>query len=477
MDWENMFQFLVILAMLGIATVTKLNIKFLQKHLIPVSMIAGFLGLGASVLCEFVFDFQLFDRSFLEKLVYHLMGVGFIALALKERKTKKSRNIANTGFAIVNTYAVQAFLGLAVSLILVATILPNLFPASGMILPLGYAQGPGQANNIGSTWETMVALGNNAFKDGGNIGLTIATFGFIWAFLGGIPLLNILTRRRRHKENTFDGRSAEIGSLESDDEVQHTINLPKTLFVDDFTIQLMLIGIVYLVTFGFLSLAEWAFAPLGSFATTLSDLFWGFNFLFGTLFALLARKILNKLKKKNIVHVNYADNFLLQKISSASFDIMITAGIAAISILAFRDNWIFIMILTTIGAFFTMWYVIFVAKKIYKENVLEHIAGLYGMWTGTITTGIALLREVDPKSKTPVPEHLVLGSGFAAIFAVPLMLILNVPIQAIVQNKPWMFGLTFVLLAVYSASMILGIYLTNKKYDKLEGIDRTKKKD
>ncbi len=69
MDWGNIFQFLAILSLLGIATVIKLNMKFLQKHLIPVSMIAGFLGLGLSVLCEFGFSYEIFDRSFLEKLV------------------------------------------------------------------------------------------------------------------------------------------------------------------------------------------------------------------------------------------------------------------------------------------------------------------------------------------------------------------------------------------------------------------------
>ena len=51
-----------------------------------------------------------------------------------------------------------------------------------------------------------------------------------------------------------------------EDATERTITLPKTLFVDDFTIQLMLIGLVYLVTYGFLNLAEWAFAPLDSFA-------------------------------------------------------------------------------------------------------------------------------------------------------------------------------------------------------------------
>ena len=68
-------------------------------------------------------------------------------------------------------------------------------------------------------------------------------------------------------------------------------------------------------------------------------------------------------------------NFLLQKISSASFDIMITAGISAISILAFRDNWLFILILTTVGALFTMWYTNVIAKRIYKEDILENVAG------------------------------------------------------------------------------------------------------
>lgn len=468
MDWGNIIQFLVLCLLLGIAIVIKLNFKALQKHLIPVSMIAGFMGLGVSVLCEFVFDFHLFDRQFLEKLIYHLMGVGFIALALKERKSKKSRAILNTGFAIINTYAVQAIVGLAVSLILFYTVLPNLFPAGGMLLPLSYAQGPGQANNIGSAWEKLQEVGSVYFKDGGNIGLTLATFGFIWAFLAGIPLINILSRRRKNKENTFDGRETEVTSVETEDVKQHTINVPKTIFVDDFTIQLMLIGVVYLATFGLLSLLEYLVAPLGSFAKTLSDLFWGFNFLFGTLLAILAKKLLDKLKAKGIIKINYADNFLLQKISSTSFDLMITAGIAAISIIALKENWLFIVILTTIGAIFTLFYSIFIAKRIYKKDVTEHIAMLYGTWTGTITTGIALLREIDPNSKTDVSEHYVIGSGVAVPFAIPLMLILNVPINAIVENKPWMFGLTFVLLIIYSLSMVLLIHLTNKRYDKIE---------
>lgn len=459
--WEQLLQVLLLCVVLGIGVIIKLNVKFTQKHLIPTSMIAGFIGLLINVIGEYVFDIVIFDRQFLSKLIYHLMGVGFIAMSLKKRSKKKNKGIVNTGFAIINTYAWQAIVGFGVSLILVNTFFPDLFPLSGMLLPLSFAQGPGQANNIGMTWEQY------GFIDGGNVGLTMATFGFIWAFVGGIPLINILMRRRRNKENEFDARETEVVSTESDKPVEHSANVPKSIYVDDFTIQIILIGVVYAATYGLLVLLEYLCAPLGSFAKTLTDLFWGFNFLFGTLLAILTKKILDGLKKKKLVKVYYADNYILQRISSGAFDIMIAASITAISISVLVDYLVPILIITTVGGLFTMAYVVFTANRIYDDEIVENIAGLYGMWTGTITTGVALLREVDPEAKTSVTDNLVLGSGFAAALALPIMLILNVPVQGYLQNKPSLYGLTFILLLAYSAIMIVCMWLTNRRYKKM----------
>lgn len=453
--WNMVIQVLLLCVMLGIAVIIKLNVKFLQKHLIPTSMIAGFLGLFLSIIGKYVFDVTIFDRDFLGDLIYHLMGVGFIAMALKERKKKKSKAILNTGFAIINTYALQAILGLAVSLILANTLFPDLFPPMGMLLPLSFAQGPGQANNIGKAWETL------GFTDGGNVGLTLATFGFIWAFLGGIPLLNILVKRRTHTKNKFDGRETEISSIDSEVPAEHTSTIPKSAYVDDFTVQLILIGIVYAVTFALLTFLDRVIPD-----KTLTTLFWGFNFLFGTLLAILLKKLLNKLKDKKVVSVSYSDNYLLQKISSGAFDIMITAGIAAISISVLYDYLVPILIITTVGGLFTLFYTVFIANKIYDDEIVENIAGLYGMWTGTITTGVALLREVDPQAKTSVTDNLVLGSGVAAAMAIPLMLILNVAVKGHTEANPMYYYLTFGLLLVYSAIMIVCMAFTNKKYKK-----------
>ena len=455
--WSIVLQIILLGVMLGIAIVIKLNAKFLQKHLIPTSMIAGFLGLGVNIIGEYVFDVIIFDKNFLGTLIYHLMGIGFISMALKERKKKQSKAIFNTGFAIINTYAWQGIIGFALSLLLVKTIFPDLFPLTGMMLPLSFAQGPGQANNIGMVWEEY------GFTNGGNVGLTLATLGFLWAFIGGIPLINILSKRRKHEKNTFDARKVEVASIESEEQTEHTITIPKSIYVDDFTVQIALIAVIYATTYGLLTLCDYLLPPEG-FGKTLMDLFWGFNFLFGTLLAILAKKVLNKLKEKNIISVNYADNYLLQKISSGSFDVMITAGIAAISISALSDYLVPILIISTVGGLFTMFYTVFLAKRIYDDEIIENIAGLYGMWTGTITTGVALLREVDPEAKTSVTDNLVLGSGFAAAFAVPIMLILNVPVQGFLQNKPSLYILTFVLLGGYSALMIGAMFFINKKY-------------
>jgi len=456
--WNVVVQILLLGVMLGLGIVIKLNVKFLQKHLIPTALIAGFLGLAVNIVGEFVFDYIIFDRQFLGQVIYHLMGIGFISMALKEREKKQSKSIFNTGFAIINTYAVQAIVGFALSLLLVNTIFPDLFPLTGMLLPLSFAQGPGQANNIGMTWEQY------GFTDGGNVGLTMATIGFIWAFAGGIPLINILTKKRRHEKNQFDARKVEVASIESESQVEHSITIPKSIYVDDFTVQIALVGVIYAATYGLLVLLDFLVSPLGSFGKTLTDLFWGFNFLFGTILALLAKKILRGLKNKKIISVNYADNYLLQKISAGAFDLMITAGIAAISITVLYNYLVPILIITTVGGVFTMVYTVFIAKKIYDSEVIENIACLYGMWTGTITTGIALLREVDPEAKTSAADNAVLGSGFAAAFAVPIMMILNVPVQGYIQGKPWLYGLTFILLAAYSAIMIVCIAFINRRY-------------
>ncbi len=50
---------------------------------------------------------------------------------------------------------------------------------------------------------------------------------------------------------------------------------------------------------------------------------------------------------------------------------------------------------------------------------------MYGMMTGTISSGVLLLREVDPKLETPAANNLITGSGFAIMLGVPMLILIG----------------------------------------------------
>jgi len=468
--WMIALYFSGIAACLGIATVLKLKVKIFHKHLMPTSMLAGTIGFIALQLARYVFGWLSEDmlrqiQHELGFLVSHLMAIGFIALALKDRNKKKNNDIVNTGYAIVKTYMVQGILGFAISLLLVKSFYPDLFPPLGMLLPLGFAQGPGQAVNIGIKWE------ESGFTDGANIGLAIANLGFVWALIGGVPFLNFLLKRVYKNQKKYNIH--EVKDLEPEKDTRRTISVPKSMHIDDLTIQLLLIGTAYLVTYLLIWGLQELLTPLGSFGETVSEMLWGFNFVIGTVVALVARGIIDRLRVKRIMHHKYADNYLLQRISSASFDFMITASLAAVSLSVLRTNLVPILIITTAGGLFTMVYCFFLCRWIYKDEQLEHIVALYGTWTGTITTGIALLREIDPYSKSRVSENLVLGSGFAIFIGFPLMFILALPLHGFKVNQPIFYFWTFVAMIAMDILMTVLLYLNRP--GKKEKVQKTGK--
>ncbi len=449
-EWLYVVDIAIISLFLGVATYLKRSIRFFQKFLIPNSIIAGFLGLIAG---PGVLNLVNIDSERMGNIVYHLMAVGFIALALKERNREKNKEITNTGMLIVSTYLIQGIFGFIITLILTYTIFPGLFPPFGLLLPLGYGQGPGQAFSIGVQWENM------GFLYGGNIGISIAAFGFLWACLGGIPFMNILIRKKRitYLRKKVKQINNPVHEEDSPDDI------PLSESIDRISIQLFLIGIVYLATYLTLQGLTLILKNFGAFGQTLSQLLWGFNFIIGAVLALLLRVIFDKMKDKKIMVRNYPNNFLLQRIAGGSFDFMIAAAISAISLLVLEYYIVPTLIVTTVGGFLTMFYLLIMCKKIYGKDVLENLIGMYGMMTGTISTGMALLKEVDPNFETGASKNFVLGSGVGLIFGFPLMILLTVPIMGYIQNKPVYYLLTLLLFTVYLGFLFLMMYLNRPK--------------
>jgi ESS family glutamate:Na+ symporter len=422
--WSGMLQFGLLSVVLLLANTLRRKIPFLRKSLLPTAVLGGFIIFIIRIFG--VFD-QFIDNNFLDMVVYHTIAIGFISLGLKTNLIKNSKKYDtarkdgfNSGLIIVGSYLVQGIVGLTLTIIMAATIFPNLFPAAGIILPLGFGQGPGQANNFGTNYEIIYN-----FVGGKSWGLSIASLGFIWATIPGVIYLSRLKKNGKLILNSTKKNLA--------DEIEQIHGLPDEIplaeAIDKFTVQVSLVMLVFVTTFGFMYGIDQIFLESGMLGTfginTLRPLIWGFNFIIGTLFALLYKQIFNRLKEVKLMTHSYTNNFMLNRIAGFVFDYMIIASIALINIQVLTNLWLPLLIVTSAGGFATFVYLRYIAKIFYSKYELEGFLSMYGTMTGTASTGIALLRETDPNFETPAANNLVLGSTYAIAFGFPLLLLLG----------------------------------------------------
>lgn len=410
--WSAIVQIGILLVAIMVGNVLRKTIPFVRKSLLPSAVIGG--------LIIFAFKFipavnKFIDTKFMEGLAYHCLALGFISIALKTDSNRSDGTgiVIKTGAIVVSTYLVQGVVGLVVT-ILLSLVMSNVLPASGILLALGFGQGPGQALNFGSVYEGY------GFAGGKSFGLTIATVGFLVACIGGVIYLNILKRKKR----LLDAESGEF--TETVEEAIAPNDIPLTESIDKFTVQVAFVLGTYLLTFlvmfGLTAVIDTGI--LGKFGeNTLKPLIWGFNFLFGTLFALLVKQIMFLLRRKNVVKKDYINNFLLNRVSGFVFDIMILAGISAIEISAVKELLLPLFIVCALGTAATFAYLNFVCKRIYPTYRYQAMVSLFGMLTGTASTGIILLREIDPKFSTPAANNLIMQSVPAMCFGFPMLLL------------------------------------------------------
>lgn len=441
--WGSVCIVAVLLLSLLVANMIKKSVPFLQHSLVPTSVLGGILLLIVAIIYKAITGNVLFDSAFfggngmatLEIITYHALAIGFIATVFKPDKEKFSRKrrieVFNTGVTTVSTYLLQAILGLGITL-LFALLKTDFFSAAGILLPFGYGQGTGQALNFGGIYESEYG-----FVGGKSFGLTVAAFGFLSASIGGVIHLAIL--QKKGKAQRADERAAALTT----EDVQMPDEIPMNGSIDKMTVQLGLVFATYFVSYLTMYL-------LGSLIPSLRSVLYGFNFLFGVLFATLLSFLLKTLKKKNVIQKEYVNPFLMKRISGFFFDLMIVAGIAAIRIEVLAEYWSILLVLGIVGAFSTYFFNQFIARKLFPDYTEEQFLVMYGMLTGTASTGVILLREIDPDFKTPAADNLVYQNFPAIVFGFPMMLLANLaPKQPLV---------TFGILCAFFVVMVLLLF-------------------
>ena len=173
---------------------------------------------------------------------------------------------------------------------------------------------------------------------------------------------------------------------------------------------------------------------------------WGFFFFFGMTIALAVRVLIKK------IGLDYLQDIELQKrITGWSVDFLIVATIATIEIPIVLKYVFPITIIAITTGVLTLLVVMYVGKRIWENYTMERIAGIFGTVTGTVPSGLLLIRILDPHFKTPAALDLGLMSIFASPFILIGMVLVNAPVL-------WGWGLDRTLLA-FLVMMVTAILL------------------
>lgn len=439
--WNAVLQFGILAGIMLFANILRRKIAFFRKSLMPTAVLAGFIGL---ILRHT--NFLPIDGALMEMITYHTIAIGFIALSLQipeknEAIQQGDFTPAKSGALIVSAYLLQGLVGLAISIGLAYTIMPDLFKAAGILLPMGFGQGPGQANNVGSTYEGLGFVGGQSF------GLSIAAMGFLVACTVGVIYLNLLKRGGRISGG---GHEVVSGSVTLDD-FQSKNEIPISESVDRFSVQFALVLLIYLATF----LVSWGLTTLlatylPGLSGTVASLVWGFNFIIGALLAIILRNILTALTRAKVMTRQYPNNYLLGRISGLAFDLMVLAGITAINWEDLSGLWLPFVLMAVAGGTITFVYLHWLCKRLYPGYTHEGMLSMFGMMTGTISSGVLLLREIDPNFRSPAANNLLTGSSFAILFGIPMLLLVGMA-----PESPTMLFLVVAIMVVYLSLLLL----------------------
>ena len=311
------------------------------------------------------------------------------------------------------TYMLQAFVGLGITLILFLVTRYGEQITSyvcGLILPLAFGQGPGNAHSWDINFTNTPAA---QFAGNGSFGLSLASIGFVVASVLGVLYINIYKKRGE----LFVRNARPTGEI-VDQSNPNGDEIPDNESVDKFTLQAGFVALAYALSFGLMCL-------LGILSDFTNSIAWGFNFLWASLAAMLIKAVVGRLRHHNLMHRVYINNYQMDRISGFSFDLMIVAGVAAIEINDIKNYILPVVLLSVVGAVITYVYIRKVSKECFPGFEHEMFLMSFGTLTGTASNGVILMKEADPGLRTPTSSLYILSNFPAMVMIAPLLFLLG----------------------------------------------------
>ncbi len=403
------FIFIGVLLLLG--RIVRQRWALMRSLYMPSSVIAGLLGLllGPAVLGAIAHRIQpasgwsqgLFAEEIREvwrqspsifiNIVFACLFLGEVIPSPREIWQKASPQVAFGQILAWGQYVV----GLGLTLLILVPLL-NVDPVMGALIEIAFEGGHGTAAGMAATFAEL------NFAAGADMALGLATVGLVSGVVAGVALIHWARRTNR-----LQVRGA-IAPMEAEEYDPHPHNDAETraarrqllqdLLIDPLSLNFCFVGLAIIV--GWLILEA---------LRQLEALTWGQTglkimtyvplFPLALIGGILVQLLLVRLKKQYLI-----SRPLINHIGGVALDVTIVTALATLSLAAIGENLVPFLLLSIGGIAWNLFVMLYFAPRILPTFWFERGIGDMGQSMGVTSTGLLLIRMVDPRNQSGALE-------------------------------------------------------------------------
>ncbi len=453
------FALLLIGVMMLVSKIIRVKWRLAQKLFIPSSIIGGVLALliGPDVLGRIASavgfdgfaDAGLFTTEILDvwsSLPGLLISLVFAGLFMGHRlpSPKEALNIAGPQISFGMTIASGQYV---VGLLLAILVLVPLFDVpvwTGALIEIGFEGGHGTAAGMADTFAEF------GFAEAQDLALGLATVGILSGVIVGIALINWGVRRNKTQILRSDASPSvaeQAGLVEKERRRAAGTLTVQPSSIETLTLHFGLLALGVLIGWLLLTGIQWVESKLWADSFEL--------FAYVPLFPIaMVGGIIVQLAIQAFDRDEIVDQQLIERLQGFSLDVLVIAALGTLSLSAIASNIGPFLLLAGAGLAWTVGAFIFLAPRMLPNFWFERGIADTGQALGVTSTGLILLRVVDPNLETPAYsafgyKQLLLepffGGGLVTAGVIPIIANFGVG---------WVLGSMLVLLV---ASLTVGM--------------------
>ena len=300
--------------------------------------------------------------------------------------------------------------------------------------------GTGHSAAYGAIFE------QNGWDNASTVAIAFSSIALLVDFLVGIPAAKLGIRRGIAKNCGKLDSAILKGYYTKNEQTEYMVkDTTCNSNVETLAFHFALIGVCYVLAVGIARILSLIPGFLG---TSMSSMM----FMNGMYAAYIVKWLMKKL------HLDFLqENTLQSKITGWTADYLVVCAFMAVSLTVIRD-WLPLMLLVsfviTIVTFVVCFYF---GQRFGGSNDFERTLGLYGTCTGTVPSGIALVRIVDPNFRTATGVELG-ACNLVMLASTPVYIIILALAAGSMEIVPAIIGLAGCVLLYLAALRLLKLW-------------------